>query len=509
MTDTRGFAQSSQEEPVSDTGTPTAVLTRTAGEQTTADASSAHGPRLGWILGLTSTAYFMVVLDALVVITALPAMQRDLNVGLPTLQWTVNSYGITFAAGIITAAALGDRLGRRRVFVYGLGLFTLASAACALAPDASLLIVARAVQGFGGAMVLPLSLTILTTAFPVERRGMIVGIYGGLAGLAVAAGPLVGGAVTQGLDWHWIFWINVPIGVVASFLSRRLLPETYGPPARLDLRGVVLVSAGAVSVVWGLVRASQAGWGSAEIIATLTFGVACVGAFVFWENRAPEPMVPLRLFRTRAFAAGNATSFLMSGAIFAAGFLMIQYAQLARGYSPLGTGVRLLPWLATPMLVSPVAGALSDRVGRRPLIATGLLLQTIGFAWLALTASASASYLEIVLPLVVAGIGISMALPTVPTAVLSAVAPEEMGKASGINYMMQRFGAVFAVAIGSSVFAAYGHLGSAASVTDGFKPALAVCAGLSLLGTLTALAIPARRRETVAGREPAVIPVTT
>ncbi len=494
---------------MSDTRMPTAVLTRSVVERTTGDASSGYRPRLGWILGLTSTAYFMVVLDALVVITALPAMQRDLNVGLPTLQWTVNSYGITFAAGIITAAALGDRLGRRRVFVAGLGLFTLASAACALAPDASLLIVARAVQGFGGAMVLPLSLTILTTAFPVERRGMIVGIYGGLAGLAVAAGPLVGGAVTQGLDWHWIFWINVPIGVAASFLSRRLLPETYGPPARLDLRGVVLVSAGAVSVVWGLVRASQAGWGSAEIIATLTFGVACVGAFVFWENRAPEPMVPLRLFRTRAFAAGNATSFLMSGAIFAAGFLVIQYAQLARGYSPLGTGIRLLPWLATPMLVSPLAGALSDRVGRRPLIATGLLLQTIGFAWLALTASAGASYLEIVLPLVVAGIGISMALPTVPTAVLSAVSPEEMGKASGINYMMQRFGAVFAVAIASSVFAAYGHLGSAASVTDGFKPALAVCAGLSLLGTLTALAIPARRRESVAGREPAVIPVTT
>ena len=494
---------------MSDTRTPTPVLTRTAGERMTTDASSAHRPRLGWILGLTSAAYFMVVLDALVVITALPQMQRDLNVGLPTLQWTVNSYGITFAAGIITAAALGDRLGRRRVFVYGLGLFTLASAACALAPDASLLIVARAVQGFGGAMVLPLSLTILTTAFPVERRGMIVGIYGGLAGLAVAAGPLVGGAVTQGLDWHWIFWINVPIGVAASFLSLRLLPETYGPPARLDLRGVVLVSAGAVSVVWGLVRASQSGWGSAEIIATLTFGVACVGAFVFWENRAPEPMVPLRLFRTRAFAAGNATSFLMSGAIFAAGFLVIQYAQLARGYSPLGTGVRLLPWLATPMIVSPLAGALSDRVGRRPLIATGLLLQTIGFAWLALTASAGASYLEIVLPLLVAGIGISMALPTVPTAVLSAVAPEEMGKASGINYMMQRFGAVFAVAIGSSVFAAYGHLGSAASVTDGFKPALAVCAGLSLLGTLTALAIPARRRDSLAGREPAVIPVAT
>jgi EmrB/QacA subfamily drug resistance transporter len=459
--------------------------------------------RLGWILGLTSTAYFIVVLDALVVVTALPRMGRDLHVGLPTLQWTVNAYGITVAAGIITAAALRDRLGRRKLLVYGLGLFTLASAACALAPSASLLIAARAMQGLGGAVVLPLSLTILTTAFPAERRGMIVGIYGGLAGLAVAAGPLVGGAVTQGLDWHWIFWINVPIGVAASVLALRLLPETHGSQARLDLPGVALVSTGAVAIVWGLVRASQAGWGSPEALTTLTLGVALLAAFVLWERRAPEPMVPLRLFRIRAFAAGNATTFLMSGAIFAAGFLVIQYAQLARGYSPLGTGVRLLPWLATPMFVSPAAGALSDRIGQRPVIASGLLLQTIGLGWVALTASVGASYLELALPLLVAGVGISMALPTVPTAVLSAVAADEMGKASGINSMMQRFGAVFAVAIGSSVFTAFGHLGSPASVTDGFKPALAACAAFSLLGTLTALAVAPRRTESITELEAA------
>jgi MFS family permease len=216
-------------------------------------------PRFGWILGLTSTAYFMVVLDALVVVTALPRMQQDLHVGIPTLQWTVNGYGISVAAGIITAAALGDRLGRRRIFVWGVALFTLASAACALAPSASLLIAARAVQGLGGAAILPLSLTILTTAFPAERRGMIVGIYGGLAGLAVAAGPLVGGAVTQGLDWHWIFWINVPLGFAATPLSLRLLPESYGPPARLDFAGVALVSGAAVAIVWGLVRATVSG----------------------------------------------------------------------------------------------------------------------------------------------------------------------------------------------------------------------------------------------------------
>jgi EmrB/QacA subfamily drug resistance transporter len=459
--------------------------------------TSERAPRLGWILGLTSTAYFMVVLDALVVVTALPRMQHDLHVGIPTLQWTVNAYGITVAAGIITAAALGDRLGRRRIFVCGVALFTLASAACALAPNASLLIAARALQGFGGATVLPLSLTILTTAFPAARRGMIVGVYGGLAGLAVAAGPLVGGAVTEGLDWHWIFWLNVPLGVAATPLSLRLLPESYGPPARLDLAGLALASSGAVAIVWGLVRATTSGWASPEIVGTLSVGVFLIAAFVYWESRATEPMVPLRLFGNRAFAAGNATTFLMSGATFGAAFLVIQYAQLARGYSPLSTGVRLLPWLMTPMFISPVAGALSDRIGRRPLIATGLLLQALGFCWVALSASPGAGYLELAIPLLVAGVGISMALPTVPTAVLSAVAPEEMGKASGVNTMLQRFGTVFAVAIAAAVFTAYGHLGSPASVTAGFKPALGVCAALSLLGTLAALGIAPRRTDAV------------
>jgi EmrB/QacA subfamily drug resistance transporter len=460
------------------------------------------GPRLGWILGLTSAAYFMVVLDALVVATALPRMQHDLHVGLATLQWTVNSYGIAFAAGIITAAALGDRLGRRRVFVTGLALFTVASAVCALAPNAEALIAARAVQGLGGAAILPLSLTILTSAFPAQRRGAIVGIYGGLAGLAVAIGPLVGGAVTEGLSWHWIFWVNVPIGVVAGLLSLRLLPESHGAPARVDLPGVGLISAGVVSLVWGLVRAGQAGWGSAEVVVTMAAGVALLAAFLFWEGRAAEPMLPLRLLRIRAFGAGSATAFLMSGSTFAAAFFVAQYFQFALGYSPLATGVRLLPWFATPMVISPVAGAVSDRVGRRPVIATGLLLQAAGFGWVALKASSGGSIAGIVLALLVSGVGISMALPTVPTAVLSSVTPAEMGKASGVTNMMQRFGAVFAIAIASSVFAAFGHLGSAGSVTSGFRPAMVVATGLSLLGAITALAITARGNEAVGEPKP-------
>ena len=467
----------------------------------------ATNPRLGWVLALTSTAYFMVVLDSVVVITALPRMQRDLHVSLASLQWTLNAYGIAFAAGIITAAALGDRLGRRKVFTIGLGLFTIASVACAVAPNASELIAARTVQGLGGAIVLPLSLTILTTAFPAERRGMIVGIYGGLAGVAVALGPLVGGAVTQGIDWHWIFWINVPIGLIAILLGLRLLPESYGAPERLDLIGVGLITAGVLALVWALSRANQIGWSSPEVLATLLGGAVLLIVFLRWEGSVSQPMIPLRLFAARDFAIGNVTTFLMSGAIFAAGLLVTEEFQLARHYSPVGAGLRLLPFFATPMLVSPLAGALSDRIGRRPIIVLGLSLLTAGLVWVAWHGSLATSWTELVIALLIAGVGISMALPTVPTAVLSAVAPHEMGKASGINYMAQRFGAVFAIAIASVVFSTYGRLGSPETITAGFKPALWACAAFAVLAAVSALGITRSPRETPAQGKSAELPI--
>jgi len=452
--------------------------------------------RPGWALALTSVAFFMVVLDSLVVITALPTIHRDLGAGLSTLEWTVNAYSLTAAAGIITAAALGDRLGRRRVFAAGLLLFAAASAACALAPSVAFLVAARAVQGVGAAMVIPLSLTILTSAFPAERRGAIVGIMGGLGGLAVAGGPLVGGAVTQGLDWHWIFWINVPIGVAAAALATWRLTESRGPAARLDLPAVGLVSAGAAGVVWGLVRGNEAGWTSPETLAALTLGVLLLAAFVAWEDRVPEPMLPLGLFRRRAFAAAGATAFLMSASIFSAAFLASQYFQLVLGYSPLGTGLRFLPWTATPVAVAPLAGMLSDRVGRRPMMVLGLLLQGAGLGWIAFIATLGTSYGQLVVPLVIAGVGISMALAATPAAALSAVEPRDIGRASGATNTLQRFGGVFGIAVASAVFAANGHLGTAAGFTAGFRPALAVVAGLSVLGAVSALAVS--RGRTVA-----------
>jgi len=442
-----------------------------------------------WTLALTGIAFLMVTLDSLVVVTALPAIHRQLGAGLAQLEWTINAFSLTFAAGIITAAALGDRVGRRRVFVSGLVLFSAASAACALAPSAELLIAARAVQGLGAAMVMPLSLTILVAAFAPDRRGAIVGIWGALGGIGVAAGPLVGGAVTQGLDWHWIFWVNVPIGILAIALSLLRLDETRGPATRIDPVGVGLIGLGATGLVYGLIRAGGIGWGAPEVVMTVTGGVAFIAAFIVWESRVPEPMVPLRLFASRAFSASVVTSFLLIGSVFSAAFLIAQFFQLGLGYSPLAAGLRVLPWTATPLLLSPIGGALSDRIGRRVVLFVGLLLQAAGFAWFAAAANTSTLYAVLVLPLVLAGIGISLALPVAPTAVVSSVAPGDIGKASGVNGTAQRFGSAFAIAIASAVFSANGQLSSAAAFTAGFRPALAVVAALSACGALAALAI--------------------
>jgi EmrB/QacA subfamily drug resistance transporter len=464
----------------------------------------------GLVLALTSVAFFMVSLDALVVVTALPAIHRSVGGSIGTLEWAVNAYALTFAAGIITAAALGERLGRRRVYVAGLVVFTLASAACAVAPDASLLIAARAVQGLGAAAVTPLALTILAAAFPAERRGTVVGIFGGISGLAVAGGPLVGGAVTQGLDWHWIFWINVPFGVCAVVGSLLFLPGGRAAGgdaghAPLDVPGAALSAGGAALLAWGLVRVGGSGWGDPLGLAGLVGGLAVLAVFAAWERRVASPMLPLRLFRVRAFAAASVTGFMSFGAIMAAAFLTAQYFQLGLGYSPLNAGLRMLPWTATPMIVAPAAGALADRVGTRPLLVVGLALQAGGLAWVGLLASAApvlagaGGYGRYVVPFVVAGVGISMAIPTVPTAALGAVSLADVGRASGVINTMQRFGGAFGIALVSAVFAAHGQLGTAASFTAGYRPAMLGAAGLSLIGAIAAVAIGRRR----AGSSPA------
>jgi EmrB/QacA subfamily drug resistance transporter len=375
----------------------------------------------------------------------------------------------------------------------GLAVFTIASAACALAPDAGALIACRAVQGLGASAIMPLGLTILTSAFPREKRGAVVGIWGGIAGLAVACGPLVGGSITQGLSWHWIFWVNVPIGIIAIVGSRLRLPESRGPKAPLDVPALAAVSAGVALLTWGVVAGGQSGWGSAQNLAGLIAGAAAMAGFGLREARTPEPMIPLGLFRAGGFAAAGATQFLMSAAIFSAAFLTSQFFQFALGDSPLGTGLRFLPWTATPLLVAPIAGALSDKTGARRLVVPGLVLQGAGFAWIVWLAGTSASYPSYVIPFLIAGVGISMSLPCVTVAGLNAAPPALLGKAAGTLNTLQQFGAVFGTAIVTAVFNSQGSLADPAAVTSGFRPALGVAAGLSVLGAATAVGMRGRR----------------
>jgi EmrB/QacA subfamily drug resistance transporter len=371
----------------------------------------------------------------------------------------------------------------------GLALFAVASAACALAPNGAVLIAARTAQGLASALVAPVGLTILTSAFPAERRGAIVGVWGGVAGLAVASGPLFGGVLTQTLSWHAVFWLNVPIGVLGAALSLILLPESFGPPTRIDVPAVGLISGGAVALVLGLVRAADLGWANPTTIAGLGVGLVLLVGFVLWEIRAAEPMVPMRMFRSATFSAANGTGFFVSASQFAAAFLIAQYFQLGRGYSPMETGLRILPWTATPLLVAPLAGALSDRVGRRPLMLAGMGLQAVGFVAFAAIAGTPAAYWQAILPLVMAGVGVSMVLPVAPAAVLSAVERADIGRASAVNNMLQRFGAAFGVAVVTAVFLANGSLSSASSFSAGLAPALVSAAGLSIVGALSALAV--------------------
>jgi EmrB/QacA subfamily drug resistance transporter len=443
---------------------------------------------------LTAGAYLLITLDALVVVTALPSIHADLGGGAGNLPWIINAYALTFAAGIITAAALGDRLGRRRTYVAGLLLFSLASAACALAPNLGVLIGFRAVQGLGAAIVMPLGLTLLTSSFPADRRGAVVGIWGGVAGLGVASGPLVGGVVTEGLDWHWIFWVNVPLGIAAVIAVLRVLPETYGPRTRLDPIGMVTASGAMGLLVWGVLRVPEAGWASAEVLGALSLGVVLLAGFLAWESVAPAPMVPLSLFRSRVFTSASLTHFLMAASIFATAYVTSQFFQIARGDSPLGTGLRFLPWTMTPLLIAPIAGQLVDRVGARVIAGPGLVLQAAGFLWLLHEAHVHAGYASFVGPFVLAGVGISMALPAPSAAGLNAAPPALLGRAAGVLNTVQQIGQATGVAVVTVVFDAHGSLDSPAQTLSGYEPALVAAAVISVLGALAAVGISRHRR---------------
>jgi EmrB/QacA subfamily drug resistance transporter len=416
--------------------------------------------KLAWTFGITTVALFMTALDNLVVMTALPKIKEDLNASLSSLEWMVNAYTLTFAVLLLTGAALGDRYGRRLLFVIGMTIFTLASAMAALSNSVDILITARALQGIGAAIVTPLTLTILATETPPEKRGAILGAWGGIAGLAVAIGPVVGGGITSGIAWQWIFWINVPIGLVTIPLAWIHLRETKGPFGKLDIEGLLVSAVGLFCIVWGVVRSNTLGWGSGQVLGFIVAGVLLVAAFCWWETQTPTPMLPMRFFKNRTFSATNASAVAMYFGMFGSIFLLTQYLQLELGYSPIQAGVRMLAWTGVTMFVAPVAGMMSDKYGGKPFLASGLALQALGLGWMAAIIKPGLPFLNMLIPFILAGVGMGLFFAPVANVVLSAVRPEEQGQASGAHNALREIGGVFGIAVLAAVFANQGGYGN-------------------------------------------------
>ena len=429
-------------------------------------------------------------LDNLVVSTALPVIRVDLNAPLESLEWMVNAYTLSYAVFLLTGAALGDRFGRRKMFAIGVMVFSLASAAAALAPSANFLVTARAIQGLGAALVTPLSLTLLSAAVPDDKRGLAIGAWSGVSGLGVAMGPVIGGAITEGIAWQWIFWVNVPIGLVIAPLAAWKLLESYGPDRGLDPRGLILAVVGLFPLTFGVVRSGALGWGSTTVVVSIVFGLVMMAFFLLHESRTQEPMLPLRFFRSRAFSATNAVSFVMFFGIFGSIFFLSQYFITVQGLTPLQAGIRILPWTAMPIFIAPIAGLLSDRFGARPFMVVGLALQAFAIAWIAKVAQVDTAYIEFVPGFVAGGAGMALVFAPSANAVLSSVRPIEAGKASGATNAIRELGGVAGVAVLASVFAAAGGYASPQDFVDGVRAALPVGSAVLLIGAFIALLIP-------------------
>jgi EmrB/QacA subfamily drug resistance transporter len=448
---------------------------------------SAQSSTQRWVLALTSAASLMIALDVLVVATALDQIGKEFGAGVEALQWTINAYTLTFAVLLMTATVAGDRFGRRRIFVLGLVVFSLASAACALATNIGSLIAARAVQGVGAAILMPMALAGVSAAYPAERRTWALGVYSSVTALSSVFGPVVGGAITYGLAWQWIFWLNVPAGlIVAGFVFYRL-PEAFGPPARADLAGLGLVTAGVLSLVLGLIRGNDIGWASAQTVGLLAAALIFGAAFVGWERRCKEPMVPMSLFQIMPFAAGNIAMFLLNGALMSSVFFMAQFLQVVLQRDSFAAGLCLLPWGIALFVTAPRAAAMGQRFGAAATAASGLVVQGVGLSWLAAIARPQVAYGALVAPMIAAGAGFAIAIPVVQMKVVSAVGAAQIGKASGVLSMIRQLGGAFGIAITVAIFAAFGSRASADDFSRGFAAASAAASLLSFGGAIAAL----------------------
>jgi EmrB/QacA subfamily drug resistance transporter len=443
-----------------------------------------------WTFAIVCAALFMSMLDNLVVLTALPAIRRALHASVSDLEWTVNAYTLAFAVLMLTGAALGDRFGRKRMFLFGVGLFTVGSAAAALGDTATHLLIARAVQGVGAAFIAPLTLTILARVFPPEQRAAVIGLWAGVSGLGLAIGPLVGGAVVNGFAWNGIFWLNVPVGIIVIALGTLRLEESWGDRRPLDFPGLALAAAGLFGITFGLIRGNALGWASATIITAFIAGAALLIAFLLWERRTAAPMLSLDLFSTRGFAVPNAVGFLMSAGMFGSIFLLTLFVQQIQGASPLEAGLKTMPWTGTVMLVAPIAGLLAGRIGERPVVLTGMALQTASLLWIGVISEVSTPYPDLLPAFILGGLGMGLTFAPLSSAVVNAVRPSLEGQASGAYNAIRELGGVFGVGILGAVFQHVATLPTPSSFIDGFHTAVFAGAAVVGLGTLAGLFLP-------------------
>ena len=441
-----------------------------------------------WIaIAAASVPVFMATLDNLVVTSALPAIHQEMGASVEDLQWITNAFTLSFASFLLIAVSLGDRFGRRGVFVGGIVLFTAASVACAVSGDPTSLVAWRAVQGAGAAAITPLSLTLLVGSVPLRSRSLAIGIWSGVSGLGVALGPLVGGAAVEGWNWQAIFWINLPVGLVSIPLAILALPNTsFRSSARIDFPSMLLVGGAILGVVYGIVRGNEVGWTSTQVVGSIVAGIVALALFIWRQSRSLSPLVPLRLFRDRSFALANVVGLIFSFGAFGAVFILIQFMQIVQGRSPLEAGILTMPWTLAPMIVAPLAGLVAPRVGTRVLLSLGLASLSAGILWMAYCIALNAPYLQQLPGFVLAGLGMGLVFAPLSTAVLANMTQRDHGTASGVSSMVREVGVALGIAVLTAVFTGAGGELTAAGYVDAAVPAvlvggcaLAVASGLA------------------------------
>jgi EmrB/QacA subfamily drug resistance transporter len=440
--------------------------------------------RKWWTLGALSFALFMIMLDNTVVNVALPAIQRDLGIGVSELEWTVTAYALTFAVLLLTGGKLGDMYGRRRIFTIGLAVFTVSSLVCGLSSSAPELIGARAVQGVGSALMMPATLSIITATFAAAERGMAIGVWAGVSAMALAIGPLLGGVITEHISWNWIFFVNVPIGILGVIAAIVVVPESrdMSREQRLDLPGLVSSGIGLLALVYALIEAHRLGWTSATIIALLAIAAVALAAFVFLELHQRLPMLDLSLFKDGTFTGANLVAILVTLAMFGIFVFFPIYMQNLLGWSPIQAGAALLPWTILIVIFAPIAGKLSDHVGSRWLMAGGMA--TVGLCCLELSTVAVGSTFWRLLPgFILGGLGMAFVMTPMSAAVMGSAPVDKAGVASGVLNTFRQVG----VALGIAITGAIVTNREAAARHAGADPAHAFVHGLTFAMRVSAL----------------------